>query len=431
METLRSGSRGPNVELLQLALSRAGYDPGNIDGVFGPRTRAAVVRFQSANGLTPDGIVGMRTWPKVLQYIRGFIPYTIARGDTLWALSRRYGADLDAIYAANPGVDPRNLQVGQPIVIPLPFSIVPTNISYTSELVYLVLEGLAARYPALRVNSIGRSVLGREIYEVTLGNGPTAVGYNAAHHANEWITTPLLLRFLEQYAQAVAEGGLLYGIPAARLFSAATLHAVPLVNPDGVDLVNDAFATNSGVYREARALAANYPSVPFPSGWKANIAGVDLNLNYPAQWERARELKFAQGFTRPGPREYVGTRALSEPESIAMYNWTRARNFQLVMALHTQGEEIYWTFDNIQPVNGEAWGRAFAAASGYRLGVPDLDSSFAGYKDWFIQDTRRPGYTIEAGRGTSPLPLSQFNSIYRDLLGILTLGIALPAGVVR
>ena len=49
-------------------------------------------------------------------------------------------------------------------------------------------------------------------------------------------------------------------------------------------------------------------------------------------------------------------------------------------------------------------------------------SGHAGYKDWFIQDFNRPGYTIEAGLGENPLPLSQFDTIYRENLGILTLG---------
>ena len=51
----------------------------------------------------------------------------------------------------------------------------------------------------------------------------------------------------------------------------------------------------------------------------------------------------------------------------------------------------------------------------------------AGYKDWFIQTYNRPGYTIEAGYGVSPLPLRQFPTIYRDNIGILVLGIALAA----
>ena len=49
-------------------------------------------------------------------------------------------------------------------------------------------------------------------------------------------------------------------------------------------------------------------------------------------------------------------------------------------------------------------------------------SGFAGSKDWFIQQFERPGYTIEAGLGVKPLPISQFDRIYRDNLGILTMG---------
>ena len=47
------------------------------------------------------------------------------------------------------------------------------------------------------------------------------------------------------------------------------------------------------------------------------------------------------------------------------------------------------------------------------------DSGYAGYKDWFIQEYDRPGYTIEAGKGINPLPMDQFDQIYRDNVGIL------------
>jgi g-D-glutamyl-meso-diaminopimelate peptidase len=60
-----------------------------------------------------------------------------------------------------------------------------------------------------------------------------------------------------------------------------------------------------------------------------------------------------------------------------------------------------------------------ARVSGYTLADAPYSSSFAGYKDWFIKLYRRPGYTIEVGRGENPLPLSQFDEIYRDNLGIL------------
>jgi peptidoglycan hydrolase-like protein with peptidoglycan-binding domain len=64
---LRLGSRGATVEALQRGLRKFGgantqTDPGNFDGVFGPKTDSSVRAYQAAQGLTVDGIVGDRTW---------------------------------------------------------------------------------------------------------------------------------------------------------------------------------------------------------------------------------------------------------------------------------------------------------------------------------------------------------------------------------
>ena len=86
--------------------------------------------------------------------------------------------------------------------------------------------------------------------------------------------------------------------------------------------------------------------------------------------------------------------------------------------------EIYWNFQNINSPQGYEIGRIFARVSGYDLTDVPYNSSFAGYKDWFLQNYRRPSYTVEAGIGESPLPLSQFNQIYNDNIGILIIGAA-------
>ena len=116
---------------------------------------------------------------------------------------------------------------------------------------------------------------------------------------------------------------------------------------------------------------------------------------------------------------------LTEPESLALYNFTLFHNFRLILAYHTQGQEIYWQFQNYAPAEAERIGQTFADVSGYRLTDVPFESGFAGYKDWFLQEYRRPGYTIEAGIGQSPLPISQFNEIYNDNIGILVLGAVL------
>ena len=113
------------------------------------------------------------------------------------------------------------------------------------------------------------------------------------------------------------------------------------------------------------------------------------------------------------------------PEAIALYNFTLFHNFRLILAYHTQGKEIYWQFQDYAPAEAEKIGKTFESVSGYKLADVPFASSFAGYKDWFLQEYRRPGYTIEAGIGNNPLPISQFNEIYNDNLGILVLGAVL------
>ena len=169
----------------------------------------------------------------------------------------------------------------------------------------------------------------------------------------------------------------------------------------------------------------NFQIFLFQIGWKANINGIDLNLQFPAEWQKAKEIKFKQGFTKPAPRDFVGFGPLTEPEALSIYNFTLSHNFYLTISYHTQGKEIYWNFQNINPPRGYEIGTQFAKASNYTLTNPEFNSSFAGYKDWFIQFYNKPGYTIEAGIGINPLPLSQFNEIYNDNIGILILGAVL------
>ena len=70
------------------------------------------------------------------------------------------------------------------------------------------------------------------------------------------------------------------------------------INPTGVDLVTGALPKSSPSYKQAAKIAYGFATIPFPDGWKANIRGVDLNLQFPAGWEMAREIKYEQGFTR-------------------------------------------------------------------------------------------------------------------------------------
>lgn len=366
---------GPIVEFIQNIFKILGLYNGKIDGIFGPNLRKSIIQFQTQNNLTEDGIVGPRTWLALRPYIDGGLGF-----------------------------------------------IVPTNIKYSSSILHINLDSLKRLYPFIEIVSVGKSVLGRNLPVIKIGNGSKEVLYSASFHANEWICSPLVMKFLADYCYCYVNNLPIYGINARNIYNYCTIYIMPMVNPDGVDLVTGEISPNSSLYTNTQLIANRYPDIPFPDGWKANIRGVDLNLQFPAEWEQARQIKFSQGFTSPAPRDFVGFGPLTEPESLAVYNFTLQRDFNLVIAFHTQGNVIFWQFQNYNPPRSLFIGNEFARVSGYSLEETPFNSSFAGYKDWFIQDHNRPGYTVEVGEGLNPLPISQFDTIYNDIFGIFVLG---------
>lgn len=132
---LRQGSRGQDVITLQYLLNVIGeYYPGipslSQDGIFGSGTKQAVVAFQQAKNLAPDGIVGSRTWNALYKAYQGIsqnapspgpesnpIRHVVQSGDTLWLLSRRYNTTVDAIKRLN-GLTSDILNIGQVLLIP-------------------------------------------------------------------------------------------------------------------------------------------------------------------------------------------------------------------------------------------------------------------------------------------------------------------------
>lgn len=423
METLKLNSTyKTDVMLLQSTLKKLGYYNSAIDGIFGKNTENAVIRFQRDFGLTQDGIVGPKTFEKLMPYINGYANYKIKQGDTFYNIAQTFGTTIDALIFANPLTNYDNLVIDEEIIVPFS-SIVPTDVNYTSKILSFNLNSFQKVYPFLSFETIGRTVLGLPITAIKFGNGEREIFYNASIHANEWITSMLLMKFLENLCKSYVNNTNIYGTNPRDLFSNVSLYIVPMINLDGVDLVTGLLNKNSYGYNMAERIAYDFPNIPFPDGYKSNIEGIDLNLQFPADWETAKEIKYAQGFTKPAPRDFVGFGPLTAPEATAIYSYILKHNFEIMLTYHTQGRVIFYEFQGNEPPESREIAELFSKVSGYQVSSPEESSSYAGLKDWFILYYKRPGFTIEAGIGINPLPISQFDSIYRENLGILINGL--------
>ncbi|MEG2583273.1 MAG: M14 family zinc carboxypeptidase [Oscillospiraceae bacterium] len=245
--------------------------------------------------------------------------------------------------------------------------------------------------------SIGKTVLGREIFCLRIGNGTKKILINATHHAMEWITSKILVQFAENYSKC--------------LKSEFSLFIIPMVNPDGIEIH---LGNEKPIHGKAERLK-NHTLM----NWQSNANGVDLNHNYDALWHTSKSLEPENGILGPSGTRFSGEAPESEPETRALANFTRSLKPDIAIALHTQGRVIYYDFCGHVPPRGFELGVAMAHRSGYNLEIPEGITSYGGYKDWVIKKFNRPAYTIELGYGTNPLPISNFDDIYNEFVPII------------
>lgn len=275
---------------------------------------------------------------------------------------------------------------------------------------------LRGRYPFIRAFSIGDSLLGRKIYALSIGEMRDRVLYSGALHGQEWITTLLLLKFAEDVCVALDEGSLLAGMDVRRSLLGRGIVIVPCVNPDGVEI---ALKGSEGALVNA-AQVEEISKGDF-SSWNANARGVDIDHNFNFGWEKRRQMSKDSGILGPAPCRYGGSRPESEPETAALTRLCRDKTFRHVLAFHGPGETVYWKCGNLTPPRSKLMAQIMAACSGYSLGEAEGLGCCGGFKDWFISEMGRPGFTIMVGRGSLPLLLEHLEGIYQRIVEMLLL----------
>lgn len=265
------------------------------------------------------------------------------------------------------------------------------------------LNKLINNYSFADMFSIGESVMEKKIFCIKVGTGDKKLFINGSHHGLEYLTSAFIMKFFDELSKAYQNKESLFSYDVYNLLNKVSLYAVPMVNPDGVDIaVNGIDITNP--YH--RRLISRVGIHSFNKVWQSNANGVDINHNYDANWHPVEE--------HASPSKYAGPYSESEPETKAIVDFVRAEKFDMLIAFHSQGGEIYYDFDGSISKNSLDIAKHLASVSGYSVAIPTGSAAFGGCKDWFIKEFGKAGFTIEIGHGKNPLSDEMLNKIYDE-----------------
>lgn len=266
-------------------------------------------------------------------------------------------------------------------------------------------------YPFVKIFTAGKSVCKKPIYGFKVGRCRNTVTYFAGIHANEYITTTLLLRFITEMCSAISNYKDFCGINITSVLRDRSLIFVPMLNPDGCDIViSDGNCLLDEDYKRiSRYCDGNFSTL------KANFRGVDINHNFCADWDKVKKAECDSGITAPSAGMFGGYFPESEPETLSAVTLCKIMRPSSLIALHTQGEEIYYGYGNREDYAETKMAEVFSCLCGYRISSPDSISLSGGLKDWYSLVFKRPAFTFECGLGKNPLPQSDAKDIYARL----------------
>lgn len=262
---------------------------------------------------------------------------------------------------------------------------------YTSDSCAQDVLSMGQIYPdIISVESIGQSTAGKEMYILKLGKGPTKVLMTAATHARENVTTNYVMRQTEELAIAYTRNETYEGYDVVQLLNNFTLYISPMNNPDGVDICN-AYADPIG-FTDVSDWTKTV--------WKANGRGVDINRNFPFEWEEMKANDTEN--TKPSKMNYPGDTAASEIETQNLMKLVQNNDFQFCLNFHTKGKILYWH----DPVNGDIPGDSKLVnllhdCLGFTVAgsTQKVRNYGGGFENWFRSVTGKPGICIEMTTG--------------------------------
>ncbi len=301
----------------------------------------------------------------------------------------------------------------------------------TEMYTYQKMEGdinlLKQRYEGVTSDSIGTTVDGKNIYRIIIGNrqAPKKILVIGAIHAREYITTPLVMRQIQEMLDRRGGGD--------TSLDQVCIQFVPMANPDGVAISQFGVdgLTNESSKQKVRDIIQSWAEWGlnenqdklnwFLNKWKNNVNGVDINHNFPTQaWAQRPDSR-----GRASNEYFKGPSGGSEPETqLLMKMVNDEQYYNAVLNYHAQGQIIYWSNQHATAevlAQDRALANIAVAHTGYKLVAPSADGSKfgTGFKDWLDWEKSIPNITLEVGLGVSPVPETQIETIWQQNKGLL------------
>ncbi len=281
---------------------------------------------------------------------------------------------------------------------------------YTYEELESDLSELKSKYgDKISYRSVGKSLDGRELYAVTVGDAhaPRQLVVTAGVHGREYMTPLLVMRQIEYY---------LYNYDDFDFWDSYSVAVMPMCNPDGIALAQSGLsAIRSESLRAAISdtyaldLEAKLTTDTFEEYlklWKANARGVDINRNFDTEDFAGKGTAKQQSFAN-----YAGAFPVSEPETAAMVAFAESLSSPvLALSMHSQGEVIYFNCGQNDQNAAQNFGVAISDHTRYQLMYSERrDSAF---EDWCNKVLGVPALTVETGSVPCPLPISEFDRMF-------------------
>ncbi len=262
--------------------------------------------------------------------------------------------------------------------------------SFTYESLVRKVNLLHGEAPFLNVQVIGRSLCGRGLFALRLGNPCGGALIVAGLRGGEGAAGAALLQWAQTVCRCVKTSLPLCGVDLARVLSQTGITLLPCLNPDGLEIFT----------RGAKGAGSLRPFVQSitQSGvlWQANAAGVRLDRQFPCGFEEIAQQQKANGDDRPAPDGFCGNAPLSEPETRALAAFCRSERFSRALVLET-GEDLLSVFPaqtGTQTRNTVLTTKMLAACAGVPFLLPTAMEQSGAFPAWFAETTGQNAFAL-------------------------------------